>query len=65
MEVAADTPLSAAQLKNQPSAAERRSMRRLEFFWLCGHCARQMTLAFDRGRGVVVVPTHTQRAVAS
>lgn len=44
---------------------DRKPARRLEFFWLCGRCARNMTLSFDRGRGVVVVPTRTQGAVAT
>jgi hypothetical protein len=51
---------------NQPSSAdERKPVRRLEFFWLCGSCSQQMTLVFDRGRGVVAVPLHIQSAVAS
>jgi hypothetical protein len=51
---------------NQPGpGAERKPVRRLEFFWLCGRCAAEMTLAFTRGRGVVVVPNHRQGAVAS
>jgi hypothetical protein len=44
---------------------ERKPARRLEFFWLCGPCARRMTLSFDRGRGVVVIPTRTRGAVAT
>ncbi|HTM42884.1 MAG TPA: hypothetical protein VL177_18335 [Terriglobales bacterium] len=44
---------------------ERKPARRLEFFWLCGPCARRMTLSFDRGRGVVVVPARTQQAAAT
>ena len=47
------------------SKDERKPARRLEFFWLCGPCARQMTLSFDRGRGVVVVPARTHRAAAT
>ena len=44
---------------------ERRPARRLEFFWLCGRCARRMTLSFEHGGGVVVVPIRTQGAVAT
>ncbi len=29
---------------------------RIEYFWLCGQCALSMTLAFERGKGVVTVP---------
>jgi hypothetical protein len=52
--------------QNQGAAKdERKPSRRLEFFWLCGPCARQMTLSFARGRGVVVVPARSQRAAAT
>ncbi len=44
---------------------ERKPVRRLEFFWLCGRCSRQMSLAFRPGQGVVVVPTSVQGAVVS
>jgi len=66
MEVGADAPLGTPAPNHQPGpTGDRRPMRRLEFFWLCGRCARQMTLAFDRGRGLMVVPTRSQGAVAS
>ncbi len=29
---------------------------RIEHFWLCGPCSAEMTLAYDRQRGVQVVP---------
>lgn len=29
-------------------------LRRLEFFWLCEDCAREMTLTFDEASGVAV-----------
>lgn len=41
---------------------------RVEHFWLCGDCAAVMTLAVDRGRGVVTVPLYAKpltRAAAS
>jgi hypothetical protein len=59
--------LSKAGEQNQGGTGkdERKPARRLEFFWLCGRCARRMTLTFDRFRGVVVVPSRTQGAVAS
>jgi hypothetical protein len=56
---------AAEEQKREVAKDDRKPARRLEFFWLCGRCARQMTLSFDRGRGVVVVPTRTQRAVAT
>jgi hypothetical protein len=66
IETGAEIPSKAGEHNQGASAQdERKPARRLEFFWLCGRCARQMTLAFDRGRGVVVVPTRTQGVVAT
>ncbi len=31
-------------------------LRRIEFYWLCGDCARKLTLAFDKTTGVSVRP---------
>ena len=45
-------------------ARERKPSRRLEFFWLCGECSSSMTLAFQKGRGVVAVPNAPSRQVA-
>jgi hypothetical protein len=57
-----DAPAAPAE----QSTEERKPGRRLEFFWLCGSCAAQMTLVFDPARGVISVPVHhSQRAVAS
>jgi hypothetical protein len=39
---------------------------RVEHFWLCGPCSLEMTIAYDRERGVVVVPKRKlKRAAAS
>ena len=66
MEVKADAPHSAPEPNEQPGPApERKPLRRLEFFWLCGRCAPRMTLAFSREQGVVAVPIRTRRAIAS
>ena len=66
MQVGAEVPRSAPAPNDQPDlAAERKTARRLEFFWLCGRCAQRMTRAFTRGQGVMVVPIRTQGAVAS
>lgn len=43
---------------------ERKPARRLEFFWLCTPCSQEMTLAYNRGQGVVVVPTRVRQAAA-
>ena len=56
----------ALQPRHQSSPAEdRKPGRRLEFFWLCGRCSRRMSLAFQPGRGIVVVPASAQGAAAS
>ncbi len=38
---------------------------RLEHFWLCGVCARTLTLAIDPERGVVTVPLAPARRPAA
>ncbi len=50
-----------------PVAGEaKKPPRRIERFWLCGRCAETMTVAFERSRGLVVVPLkHVRRAAAS
>ena len=35
---------------------QRKSLRRLEFFWLCEDCAEKMTLIFNKDSGVTVRP---------
>lgn len=61
MEVAVERP----QAEQANGGEERRPLRRLEFFWLCSSCAREMTLAYHQGRGLSVVPTRVQQAAAS
>src|SRR5438105_2431133 len=33
-----------------------RSRRRVEHYWLCDECSSFLTLAFEKGRGMIVVP---------
>jgi len=54
----------AVPVKESSSAPERKPLRRLEFFWLCGRCAQRLTLVLDPVRGVAV-RSRTQQAVAS
>lgn len=66
MEVEAGASQSPPEPINQPGPApERKPLRRLEFFWLCGRCAPLMTLAFNHAHGLVVVPVRTRHATAS
>lgn len=51
------------------SAGERKPIRRVEFFWLCGQCCRELTVVQDATRGVITIPLAgrpaAQSAVAS
>jgi hypothetical protein len=49
-----------------PGAETKKSVRRVEHFWLCGPCSTQFTLAYDHQQGVQVVPKgpRTFQAVA-
>jgi hypothetical protein len=38
---------------------------RVEHFWLCGPCSTEMTLVYDRKRGVQVLPKTPKRAQAA
>lgn len=42
---------------SQPQAEwKRANHRRIEHYWLCDQCAQTLTLAYERGRGVVAIP---------
>ena len=43
----------------------KKSMRHLEFYWLCDECARKMTLTFERGVGVSIRPKLNRSATAA
>lgn len=34
----------------------KKSMRKLEFYWLCDGCAETMTMVFKKGSGVSMLP---------
>jgi hypothetical protein len=57
--------------KDTAIAFRPKSPNRVEHFWLCGPCAAQLTLTYDRQRGVEVVKKgvssapHSFRATAS
>jgi len=50
-----------------PDPQARKPLSRIEHYWLCGPCSAEMTLAYDRQRGVQIVPKKfdTLRAAAS
>jgi len=45
-----------AAADGNPALSRRRMTRRLERFWLCDRCSVLLTLTFERGHGMVVVP---------
>jgi hypothetical protein len=50
--------VNARQRLTHDAAPETKKARKIEFFWLCGDCAREMTIVFKDGAGV------TTRALA-
>src|SRR5271168_4975381 len=43
---------NAPQRLNRGAGPETKKARKVEFFWLCGNCARGMTVVFDMDAGV-------------
>ena len=43
------------QTAAMPENGKRVSSTRVEHFWLCGPCSNDMTLTFDRQRGLEIV----------
>jgi hypothetical protein len=39
-----------------PVSEVTRPSRRFEFFWMCDQCAADLTLGYDKGVGITVVP---------
>jgi hypothetical protein len=39
-----------------PVSEVTRPSRRFEFFWLCDQCAAELTLGYNKGIGIAVVP---------
>jgi hypothetical protein len=48
-----------------PFIRARQAQRQVEQYWLCDDCAAQWTLAFDRERGVTLVPLRKPAASAA
>ena len=47
---------------------EQKAVRKVEFFWLCGHCSTELMVIYDEERGIVtvpIVPRFVRGAVAS
>ena len=48
-----------------PESSDTKHMRRLEFYWLCDHCASKMTVVEQKGTGVSVRPRLAAGATAA
>ena len=49
-----------------PQLDEKKTLHRIEYFWLCGRCSEEMTLTHERGKGVTAVLVNQARgAIAS
>lgn len=44
---------------------QKKSSRRVEFFWLCDECCSSMTLSYRHGVGVVATPAKKQATTIS
>jgi hypothetical protein len=58
-----------SMIKTESSeAGDRKTVRRVEFFWLCSQCSAELTVINDEDKGVITVPITTpflvRRAVA-
>ena len=60
-----DTSFGDPQMAGTLLVAEPKRPHRIEFFWLCAECSSTMTLAFQRGKGVVMVPLAAARQAAA
>jgi hypothetical protein len=60
-EVEQDDPPPAAQ---DPGRTFMRIHRRTEYFWLCESCAKRMTVAYQKGKGVTTLLFPTYRAAS-
>jgi len=53
------------QQNHSPGSTPINAGSRVEHFWLCGPCSAELTIAYDPGTGVAVVPkTRVHRAAA-
>ena len=59
-----ETPLQ-TQRAAETQAIKPKSVNRVEHFWLCGPCSVELTLAYDRQRGVQVVPKRFRALAAA
>ena len=44
---------------------DKKPQAKVEYFWLCARCAADMTLNYQRGKGVNTVPLHAAGKAAA
>ncbi|HYM06264.1 MAG TPA: hypothetical protein VEU11_06855 [Terriglobales bacterium] len=51
-------------LASAPVHEAKKASRRIEFFWLCNQCAAELTLGYQKGTGITVVPLPKELGLA-
>lgn len=47
------------------AVGDKKPVHKIEYFWLCNRCSAEMTLAYERGKGVIAVPLGPARRAAA
>ena len=56
---------SSQQQNHSPGSTQVKVGNRVEHYWLCGPCSAELTITYEPGAGVAVVPkTRVHRAAA-
>lgn len=42
--------------QTEAKVEDKKTVRKVEFFWLCGDCSMELTVIDDSEKGVVIVP---------
>jgi len=42
--------------QTEAKVEDKKTMRKVEFFWLCGDCSTELTVIDDHQKGVIIVP---------
>ena len=43
----------------------KKPQAKVEYFWLCSRCSAEITLSYERGKGVTTVPLAARRKAAA
>jgi hypothetical protein len=52
-------------LARSPVRKMTSASRHIEFFWLCNQCAAELTLGYQKGTGITVVPLPKELGLAA